>query len=112
MIIMEINKEIKMEKPEHHIFVCASFRAGGEPKGACHKKGSIDFLPYIENEILDRGMNAAVTSTGCMKGCDFGPMMVIHPEGLWYGNVTSEGIIDKILDGLEAGKPATDFLIS
>jgi hypothetical protein len=38
-----------------HIFVCASFRADGDPKGVCHKKGSVPRLPYIENEILDRG---------------------------------------------------------
>ena len=44
-----------MEKPEHHIFVCASFRADGDGKGVCKKKGSMDLLPYIENEILDRG---------------------------------------------------------
>lgn len=101
-----------MDKPEHHIFVCASFRAGGEPKGACHKKGAADFLPYIENEILDRGLNAAVTSTGCMKCCDAGPVMVVYPAGHWYGNVTRDGIIDEILDSIESGRPAANYLIS
>jgi (2Fe-2S) ferredoxin len=100
-----------MEKPQHHIFVCASFRAGGETKGACHKKGASDFLPYIEGEILDRGLNALVTGSGCMKGCDYGPVMVIYPDNLWYGNVTSEGIIDEILDALEEGKAAEEYLI-
>ncbi len=104
-------KEIEMDKPEHHIFVCASFRAGGDSKGTCNKKGSLNFLPYIENEILDRGMDAAITSTGCMKACDFGPVMVIYPEGLWYCNVMSEGIIDEILDALENGKVAEGHLI-
>ena len=101
-----------MDKPEHHIFVCAGFRAGGDSKGTCNKKGSLNYLPYIENEILDRGLNAAITSTGCMKACDFGPVMVIYPEGYWYGNIVSEGIIDEILDALENGKAAEDYLIS
>ena len=101
-----------MDKPEHHIFVCASFRSGGDSKGTCNKKGSLNYLPYIENEILDRGLNAAITSTGCMKACDFGPVMVIYPEGYWYGNIVSEGIIDEILDALENGKAAEDYLIS
>ena len=56
-----------MEKPEYHIFVCASFRADGDPKGVCHKKGSVPLLPYIENEILDRGLDAQITSTGSMR---------------------------------------------
>ena len=101
-----------MDKPEHHIFVCASFRSGGDFKGTCNKKGSFTFLPYIENEILDRGLNAVITGTGCMKACDYGPVMVIYPEGLWYGNVVSEKIIDEILDALENGKSAEDYLIS
>jgi (2Fe-2S) ferredoxin len=101
-----------MEKPKHHICVCASFRAGGDPKGVCHKKGSVGFLPYIENEILDRGLDAQVTSTGCMKACDFGPVMVVYPEGLWYGNVDSEEAIDEILDALEAGASAAQYRIA
>jgi (2Fe-2S) ferredoxin len=101
-----------MDKPEHHIFVCASFRSGGDSKGTCNKKGSLNYLPYIENEILDRGLNAAITSTGCMKACDFGPVMVIYPQGYWYGNIVSEGIIDEILDALEKGKAAEDYLIT
>jgi (2Fe-2S) ferredoxin len=101
----------KMEKPEHHIFVCASFRAGGDPKGVCHKKGAADLLPYIEGEILDRGLNALVVSTGCMKGCDHGPVVVIYPDNLWYGKVENEEAVDKILDALEEGNVVKALLI-
>lgn len=101
-----------MDKPEYHIFVCASFRADGEAKGVCNKKGSVALLPYIENEILDRGLNAQITSTGCMKVCDYGPVMVIHPAGVWYGKVENESIVDEILDALEDGEVAEKYLIS
>lgn len=100
-----------MDKPSNHIFVCASFRADGDSKGKCHKKGSIGLLPYIESEILDRGMDAQVTSTGCMKACDYGPVMVIQPQGLWYGNVDGEAVVDEILDAIEDGLPAKNHLI-
>jgi (2Fe-2S) ferredoxin len=101
-----------MDKPKHHIFLCASFRAGGDPQGVCHKKGAADLLPYIENEILDRGLNAQITSTCCMKACDFGPVMVIHSQGVWYGNVNSEDAVDEILDALEADAVAENLLIA
>ena len=101
-----------MEKPEHHIFVCASFRADGDAKGVCHKKGSVPLLPYIENEILDRGLDAQITSTGCMKACDHGPVMVIQPNGLWYGKVESEDTVDEILDALEDGETVDNLLIA
>jgi len=100
-----------MEKPGLHILVCASFRAEGEAKGVCNKKGSVGFLPYIENEILDRGMDAQVTSCGCMKACDHGPVMVVHPDNTWYGGVESEDIIDEILDAVEDGEKADAYLI-
>ena len=100
-----------MGKPDHHIFVCASFRSGkGDSQGTCSKKGAVGFLPYIENEIADRGLNIAVTSTGCMKACDHGPVMVIYPENQWYGSIDSEEKIDEILDSIEDGKSTVEGL--
>ncbi len=101
-----------MEKPTHHIFVCASFRAKGEPQGVCHQKGAMNFVSYIENEIIDRGMDGVVVSTtGCLKACDRGPIMVVYPENHWYGGVESEDIIDEILDAIEDGEPVEKYLI-
>ncbi|MGA2091445.1 MAG: (2Fe-2S) ferredoxin domain-containing protein, partial [Endomicrobiales bacterium] len=45
-----------MEKPEKHLFVCASFRANGEPQGVCHKKGSLGLLQYLQEGLNDRDM--------------------------------------------------------
>ncbi len=41
-----------MEKPEHHIFVCMSFR-GLEPKGKCIRKNAPELLGYLESELAD-----------------------------------------------------------
>ncbi|WP_054032747.1 (2Fe-2S) ferredoxin domain-containing protein [Desulfatitalea tepidiphila] len=100
-----------MDKPSCHIFVCASFRSDGDAKGVCHKKGSTDLLAYIENEILDRGMDAQITSTGCMKACDYGPVLVVYPQGHWYGKVEAEAVVDEILDAIEDDAVAEKFLI-
>jgi (2Fe-2S) ferredoxin len=101
-----------MKKPEHHILVCGSFRVSGEPQGICHKKGSLGLLPYLENELSDRGLpNVSVSSTGCLKVCDRGPAMVIHPGNWWYGGVESESVIDEILDALESGTPAEKYIL-
>lgn len=100
-----------MKKPDHHILVCASFR-GLEAKGKCIKKESMQLINYLEEEIADRGMNAIVSSTGCLKLCEEGPILVIYPQGYWYRNVTGENVIDEILDALEEGKPAEEYLLS
>jgi len=100
-----------MEKPEHHILVCCSFRTSGQPQGVCNKQGSTSLLPYLEEEIADRGISAQVSSTGCLKVCDRGPALVVYPEGHWYGKVTGEDAIDAILDAIEAGGVAEEYLI-
>jgi (2Fe-2S) ferredoxin len=56
-------------------------------------------------------MNAIVSSTGCLKLCEEGPILVIYPQGYWYRNVTGENVIDEILDALEEGKPAEGYLM-
>lgn len=102
-----------MEKPEHHIFVCGSFRMSGAPQGICEKKGSLDLLGYLESELIDRSMSGIlVSSTSCLKVCDRGPALVIYPDNIWYGGVESEDIIDEILDALEDGEVAEKYLIT
>ena len=99
-----------MKKPEYHFLVCNSFRLNGGPQGVCNKKDAASLLQYLEEEILDRGLDAMVSSTGCMKLCEKGPVMVVYPAGHWYGEVNEEKI-DEILDTLEDGCPVKDCLI-
>jgi (2Fe-2S) ferredoxin len=108
----EHQKEVLVDKPRYHLLVCASYRTGGDPKGVCHKKGSTDLLGYLENEILDRGLDARVSSTGCLKQCTQGPILIVYPEGHWYGKIDSEAAVDAILDSLESEEVADIYLIS
>jgi (2Fe-2S) ferredoxin len=100
-----------MEKPDFHLLICNSYRISGEPQGVCNKKDATDLLQYAENEIIDRGLNAMVSSTGCLKLCEKGPIMVVYPHGQWYGELTEE-TLDEILDALEDGTVAEDHLIA
>ena len=53
-----------------------------------------------------------VSSTGCLKLCDEGPVMIIYPQAYWYRGVASEEAVDEILDALEDGKPAEQYLLT
>lgn len=99
-----------MEKPAHHIFVCASFRTTGASQGACHRKESNGLLQYLETELSDRDMlDVMVSSTGCLNRCEQGPVMIVYPEGHWYGKMSEERI-DAVLDALKVGEPAEGLL--
>ena len=99
-----------MALPERQVLLCQSFRSKGDPKGICHKQTE-GFLQYIEEEILDRGLDMQVVATGCLKQCESGPIMVIQPDNLWFKGIDSEAAIDAVLDGLEDGEPPEDYLI-
>ncbi len=99
-----------MPKPETHILLCQSFRLKGDPKGICHKQ-SDGFLQYLEEEILDRGLDCQVTTTGCLKQCEDGPVVIVYPQGWWFRQVSSEAVLDAILDSIEAGTPASENLL-
>lgn len=100
-----------MNKPEYHLLVCNSFRLSGAAQGACNKKGAPNLLQYLENEIIDRGLNAMVSSTGCLKLCDKGPVMVVYPAGWWYGELNEERL-DQVLDALAEGQPVKELLVA
>ena len=100
-----------MTKPKHHLFICGSVRASGEPQGICHKKQSIALLSYLQGEVQDRMLDGVeVAMTGCMNLCARGPVMIDYPAGHWYQNV-NEKAIDAILDAIEEDRVAEEFLI-
>jgi (2Fe-2S) ferredoxin len=92
-----------MHKPDFHLFVCNSFRLTGGPQGVCNKKGAPSLLQYLEEAIIDRGLNAMVSSTGCLKACEKGPVVVVHPQNFWYGPM-DEDALDVLLDSMESGE--------
>ena len=100
-----------MNKPKYHIFVCNSFRVSGEPQGVCNKKGAVDLLQTLQDEIVDRNLDAMVSSTGCLKICEKGPVMVVYPQEWWYTEV-DEDKLDEILDAMDEVQPCEAYLAS
>lgn len=94
-----------MNKPDHHIFVCSSSRINGQQKGFCVSKDSAAIVGRFLDEITDRECENSimVTNTGCMSLCNKGPVVVIYPEGIWYGGVTEDDV-EEIMDALENGE--------
>jgi (2Fe-2S) ferredoxin len=73
----------------------------------------MQLLQYLEGELADRGLsNVAVSGTGCLKVCDRGPALVVYPENWWFGHIDGEEAIDAVLDSVESGTPAADYIIT
>ena len=54
---------------------------------------------YFEAKVKEcqlRGKQRVMTvRTGCLYPCDLGPILVVHPDGTWYGGV-DEAAVDRI----------------
>jgi (2Fe-2S) ferredoxin len=100
-----------MHKPKYHVLLCNSFRVCGEPQGFCNKKGSVNLLQYMQDEINDRGLDAVVSITNCLNVCEKGPVAVVYPNAWWFSEVSEEKI-DAILDAMEQGEPAEELLLT
>lgn len=94
-----------IEKPKHHIFVCSSARLTGENKGFCLQQNSKEIIAALVEEIQDRDLESdvMVTNTGCVGLCTKGPVVMIYPEQIWYGNVSVDDV-EEIMECLEEGE--------
>ena len=80
-----------------HVFVCGNRRPEGHPRGSCAAKGSEKLRDYMKARAKELGLKGVrVNQAGCLDRCEFGPTMVIYPEGVWY-RPTSPAEVDEIL---------------
>ncbi|MFA7156862.1 MAG: NADH-quinone oxidoreductase subunit NuoF [Bacilli bacterium] len=91
---MDIRKNIPNEYQEKHILVC-----GGT---GCTSLKSRVLHQNLRDELLKRNVNnIRVVQTGCFGLCAKGPIVVIHPQDIFYSNVMPEDaseIIEKTIN--------------
>lgn len=96
-------------KYDKHIFVCANQKAEG--KKCCGEAFGLEMVQRLRSRI--RAANLPITiraqRAGCLDVCEFGPALVVYPEGVFYGSLTPEAI-DQIVDQhLAGGEVVTEF---
>jgi (2Fe-2S) ferredoxin len=103
-----------MPKFEHHIFICTNQREPGHPRGCCDPKASGELHQLFKAGVSRRGLKGKVRAnkSGCLDQCEHGPNVVVYPEAVWYGHVTSADV-DEILDShILGGKPVERLIIA
>jgi len=80
-----------------HIFVCCNRRPDGHKRGSCAASGSEALRDYMKSRAKELGLKGVrVNQAGCLDRCEFGPTLVIYPEGIWY-QVRSREDVDEVL---------------
>lgn len=88
------------------IFCCTS-----EGDGKCAGKGGLDLLRKFREEVKARGLtDILVTKVGCTKQHHCGPTVIVHPDGLWYRQVTLDDVAEIVEKHIVGGQPVERLL--
>lgn len=88
-----------------HVFCCVNVRPQTHRRGCCASKGSQELANYMCRRamVTANQMRIRVNLSGCLNACEYGPTMVIYPEGVWYHARTAEDIDEILITHLQGG---------
>ena len=72
-----------------HLFFCTHRRPPDHPRGDCARHNVDALAVALRARIKESGLKRVrVNTAGCLHRCGHGPVLVIYPEGVWYGSVS------------------------
>ena len=88
----------RLKKLTGHVLVC-------EHK-TCHKQGGRSSAKELKHALRESSLHkhVLVTEVDCLDQCGRGPVMVVYPEGIWYGDVDEECAREIVEQHLKKGK--------
>ena len=92
-----------------HVLICTQ-------SGCCKDKDEAKETGKTLNKackkLKDDGISVYVTEVECLNFCQNGPLMVVYPEGDWYGRVTPDACAQIVERHLRAGEAVEEFVFA
>lgn len=95
-----------------HVFICTNQRKPGE-RVCCGEQHGLELVAAFKKEILDKKLSVKIRAqrTGCFDFCEKGPMAVVYPDGIFYGNVQIADVKEIVDEHLANNKPVERLII-
>lgn len=110
--LKDLAVSLKIGQYHRHIFLCIGPDCCSQDQGAQAWKKLKDELK-ARNLSLATGPSACYRSkVQCLRICKGGPILVVYPEGYWYGGMTQDRIERFIDQQILAGTPIDEWIFA
>ncbi len=98
-----------LDKLRFHIFLCTD----GKDFCGCEAHGNAALAGALRQELAKRRLMASVKINimQCRQPGISGPVLVVHPDGVWYDGLQPEHISEFIEQQILLGKPLERFVM-
>ncbi|MCB5259583.1 MAG: NAD(P)H-dependent oxidoreductase subunit E, partial [Candidatus Cloacimonetes bacterium] len=79
----------------------------------CVSAGALKIKERFHEVLKEHNITNEVNiiETGCMGPCDYGPVMVIYPEGIFYKKVTPDDVAEIVSEHFVKGRPVARLML-
>lgn len=98
---------------EKHVFICINERKNSERK-SCGEVHGLELVSLFKKAVEARGLKSQIRAqrAGCLDACDFGPSVVVYPDGIFYGAVRVSDVDEIVESHLVNNIPVSRLVIS
>ncbi len=88
-----------------HIFLCMG-------PDCCMPADAEVVWEHVKKRIRETGLRVMRTKAQCFRICTGGPWLVVYPEGIWYGALTTARFDRILAEHLQGGIPVAEWIVA